>query len=133
MSRFSNTSNRNLFMKKKSKSVNILPIEEPIIELPIIEEQPVIIPEPIIIQEELSVISVDEVISLEDIIVEIVEPEIKLEEIYQNNQVIEEEIKPVENPQQIELKKRRSKERFKLLVDEIMLNKRKESINGWNI
>lgn len=130
MSRFSSTSNRNIFFIK-SKSVNIIPQPKPIIEEVVLIEQPVISKEEVSISVEE--VSIDEPIQVEQVEqIEIIEPEIKLEEIYKTDEITE-ETKLVDNPQQVELKKRKSKERFKLLVDEIILNKRKESINGWNV
>jgi hypothetical protein len=118
MSRFSRTNN---FSSKtflvKTPSVNIKPTVQEIQVEHVIEEKQVV--------EELPVEQVlEETLSVEE------EPDIKLEEIYQNT-TAQEIIEPVENPQQIELKKIKSKEKFKLLVEEIILNAKKAKIDGW--
>lgn len=119
MSRFSAVNNSNLFLKKKSKSVSVLPIVENVIEEIIIEE-PQAIP--------------DEIINVEitsEPIQEVQEINIPIEEIYHENK--EEEVKEEINPIQIEMKKRKSKEKFRLLVEEIILNRKKELIDGWSV
>lgn len=132
MSRFQSKSNNNLFRKKPiNRIVEELPIKQEE-ELVIVsqEEQIEVVEEmPVQMVEEIQVQAVEEVIN----IVEQQEPIILLEEIYKEVNEPKEEIKLEENPIQIELKKRRSKERFQLLVQEVILNKKKQNIDGWII
>jgi hypothetical protein len=121
MSRFQNKSNNNLFRKK---SINRIQKDEPVLE------------ELVIVSQEVPVKAVEEVINIveqQQQQQQQEEPIILLEEIYEEVNVNEpkEEIKLEENPIQIELKKRRSKERFQLLVQEVILNKKKQNIEGW--
>jgi len=60
----------------------------------------------------------------------IIEPDLpEITEIYPTQQPIE----ITENPQIAELKRRRSREKFQLLVQQIILNKKKQEIDGWVI
>lgn len=118
MSRFQNRANNHLF--KKKQSINKISIEE------IIEPEP----EPIMESESIQEVS----LVIEAVIQEPVttEPIILLEEIYSEPDT-KEEVKLEENPIQTELKKRKSRELFQVLVQEVILNKKKENIKGWNV
>jgi len=122
MSRFSAVNNSNLFLKKKSKSVSVLPIVENVIVENVIEE--IIIEEPQAIPDEIINVEITS-----EPIQEVQEINIPIEEIYHENK--EEEVKEEINPIQTEMKKRKSKEKFRLLVEEIILNRKKELIDGW--
>lgn len=91
-------------IKPKTETIIEPPIVEPIVEPPIVEL--IIEPEPI------------------------KEPDLpEITEIYPTQQPIE----ITENPQIAELKRRRSREKFQLLVQQIILNKKKQEIDGWVI
>lgn len=116
MSRFSHlNANKTFFVKKKQNIINIVN-PEPI--------QPVEPVEPIIDNKP---------ISDDD------KPEPKLEETSNTIPILEdiykdpEEPKEQINPIQIELKRQKSKQLFQLLVEQIVLNKKKEKIQGWNV
>lgn len=136
MSRFSVNANNKQFFMIRRKSANVLNVPEPVLEQPIVEliVEPTI--ESTIVEEPPAIqLVIEEPPAIQSVIEEptIQEPEIKLEEIYQNNETSNDVITPVENPQQIQLQKRKSKEKFKLLVEQIMLNKKKEIVDGWTV
>ncbi len=146
MSRFSNSKNN--FLKPTLQKCNSISKAHTIIHKPIeeiiklaeeikIEEviKPVEIVSPVNIEQTVNVEIQNEIKSVEDIIKPVEEIKkddmtITFNEIYYH--VEEKESFSESNPTVI-VKKTSKKDLFKLIVDQVILNKRKENINGWVI